>query len=51
MVPRNATEMYSVLVVVPVGVIWVAVTDEDADLEIVVAPALGAPAEVVTSAT
>jgi acyl-CoA reductase-like NAD-dependent aldehyde dehydrogenase len=33
MVPLKATEMYSVLVVVPAGVICVAVTDEDADLD------------------
>ena len=51
MVPLSATEIYSLAVVVPAGVICVAVTDEDAAREIVVAPALGAPAEVVTSAT
>ena len=49
--PRMATEIYSLAIVVPAGVIWVAVTDEDADREIVVAPAFGAPEDVVTSAT
>lgn len=50
-VPRKATEIYSELVVVPAGVICVAVTDDDAVLLMVVAPAFGAPDDVVTSAT
>ena len=45
-----ATEMYSEFVIVPEGVICVAVTDTDDVLLTVVAPADGAPDDVVTSA-
>ena len=48
--PWSRTVINSELVVVPDGVIWVAPTDEENVLVVVVAPALGAPELVVTSA-